>query len=649
MGISQKTFAFAVATLLLMACTEQAIDSDQPAPAAQLPDYGQLSGTVTGSEPGVLPVVYAYNTDKDVAYTVFVVNGQYRAVEMIPGPYEVTIRPAVGQLEKFTPETVQLEIGPGGAMQADFALKNVGIVPDYVGGIEYPDATIATYDEIYPPGAGRDALERTCHGCHTIQFFPYNVPRAYSGGRGPKNKEAWAVTVDRMHQGPAFGRKGKATLFDAAQLPPEDRDALVDYLAEHFPVDGEPMVVQLETEPELDLAVLEKAQFVEYIYHEPPGKYDVWPWAHQVDFDADGNVWLAYTACCIVRFDPRTGEQTVFEGHGGGHGIAVDQTDGTVWYSGDVVRRLDPKTGKVDHWKLGEDRYLGSNTQIFDSKGNLWLSLLGAGGLGKWDRATDSIIWWEVPVVRSRPYGIIVDHKDKVWFADYHNGGVTRFDPDTEEFKHFPMVQDTAAASAIRRLGVDSKGMIWAGTWGSRAFNNVKLYRLNPDTGEVMARDVGLPYGAVYNAEADSQDNIWISPDNYLSVYDQQLDTFTHYPIPVRSDTLKTTIAKSGGIWFIYRNAGKYAGYGGGAAVLYPDKDKIDTLAAYHWDEAAGYALRKYTGPPAPPVQGGDRVSPPQAQNADEYVAFARANGLLEPEEQEAVEVDRGGRLERAD
>ena len=78
--------------------------------------------------------------------------------------------------------------------------------------------------------------------------------------------------------------------------------------------------------------------FVEYIYREPKGKYSLDPWPPQLDFDLDGNVWLAYTQCCIVKFDPRTGEQTVFEDHGGGHGIAVDQTDGSVWYSGDIVR-----------------------------------------------------------------------------------------------------------------------------------------------------------------------------------------------------------------------------------------------------------------------------------------------------------------------
>jgi len=597
-----------------------------------LSGYGKITGSVTGVEPGVLPVVFALNTEKDVAYTVFVIDGEYRAVNLIPGPYQITIRAAVDQLEGFTPQTVSMNVAAGTHVTSDFALENVGPVVNYVGGMDYSDADIVPYDELYPPGPGRDIMERTCHGCHTANFYSYNMPRAYSGGRVDKDKAAWGITVDRMHKAPAFSRAGKASMFDPALLPPEDRDILVDYLADNFGSGSKPRVIQLAEEPELDDEALSKAMFIEYNYHEPEGKYDVFGWPHQVDFDPDGNVWLAYTACCIVKFDPRTGEQTVFEDHGGGHGIAVDPTDGTVWYSGDTVRHLDPKTGLVDYWKIGEERYLGSNTQIFDSKGNLWLSLLAAGGLGKWDRETDTLKWWDVPVKRSRPYGIIVDHKDKVWFSDYHNGGVTRFDPETEEFKHFNMVEP-GAASSIRRPGVDSKGFIWASTWGNRAFKDAALYRVNPETGETMKRHLGLAYGAGYNAEADSQDNIWVSPDNYLTKYDQLADSFVHYPLPVRSDSLKTTITRDDSVWFVYRNAGKVTGYGGVAVVLYPDMDKISTLAAYHSPDSAGNHLSGFSGPSAPPVLGQERVVPNNgAENAEEYLAWAKDNGLIDGE-----------------
>ena len=604
------------------------------AQAEVLGGYGQLSGDVSGSEPGVLPVVYAYNPEKDVGYTVFVINGKYRAVNLIPGPYYVEMRPAVDQLESFTTKYTKVNVAADTHVTADFVVEDINMAPNYVNGYPYFNAKIEPYDVIYPPGPGRDIIERTCHGCHAVSFFSYNSVRAYPAGRAPHDEFSWPVTVDRMHKGPAFGIPGKATLFDADLLPPADRDILVEYLIENFGPESELRVVQLSSEPELDEKALEKAQFIDYIYHESEEYADPFmktnPWPHQVDFDADGNVWLAYTACCIVRFDPRTGESKAFEGHGGGHGVLVDQTDGTVWYSGsgDAVRRLDPETSLVDYWQIG-DTNMGSNTQIFDSKGDLWMSLLGQGGIAKWDREADSLVWWENPIVRSRPYGIIVDRTDKIWWADYHNGGVSRFDPVTEEFKFFQIETDDAA-TAMRRLGVDSKNMIWTATWGSRGHQNGKVYRLNPETGDVLERKLGIEYSNPYNAEPDADDNVWLATDNYLSKYAPEADSFTHYPIPTRSDSLKTTISANGGIWFIYRNAGKFAGYGGNASVLYPDKDKIETLAAYHSEDSPGYFLSKYKGPRASKVTGDVRKGAAEAQTAESYAAWVKSKGVDE-------------------
>jgi streptogramin lyase len=653
-----KALAF-VGALLLLGCAD-----DRPT-ASVAPEYAELAGTVTATTEGLLPIVHAYNTEKSIGYTVFVVDGRYHAVNLIPGPYDVTVRPATGQLEKFAPESKQLDITAGTVAEADFDLKNVGISPDYVGGIdypvegsnysmwgkEYPNARIAPYDEVYPPGPGRDVLEHTCYGCHHIQFFPYNVVRAYTGGRALKDRAAWGATADRMHQPPAFGRPGKAPLFDPNLLSPADRDILVDYLADNFGVDAEPRVVQLNSEPPLDLEALEKAMFVEYLFphtNELPVRY-----SQQVDFDNDGNVWIADRGepGTIVWLDPRTGESRSFDGHGGGHGIAVDQTDGTVWYSGDVVRHLDPKTGLVDQWKIDGDGFIRSNTQIFDSKGNLWLSLITAGGLGKWNRETDSIEYWEVPVLRSRPYGIIVDHNDVVWFSDYHSGGVTSFNAETEEFKHFPVVPDSyQSANSIRRLGVDSKNIIWASTWGSLGMQNGALYRLDPTTGAVEEHKLDIEYTNPYNSEADEHDNIWITADNYLTMFNQASDAFTYYPVPRRTDIPKSTIAASGGIWFEYRNGGKYGGSYGSAAVLYPDKNNITTMAAYPAEYSAGYHLSKYQGPPSPKVIGGDRIAPFGARNADAYAEFANANGLTEEQNiGNSKDPQREDEVERAD
>ena len=60
-GRRWELIGVALGALLLLGCTDQPANTVQPV-AGQSPEYGQLAGTVTGSQPGVLPVVYAYNS-----------------------------------------------------------------------------------------------------------------------------------------------------------------------------------------------------------------------------------------------------------------------------------------------------------------------------------------------------------------------------------------------------------------------------------------------------------------------------------------------------------------------------------------------------------------------------------------------------------
>ena len=59
--------------------------------AADLAGLGNLSGKVTQAKPVGQLTVYALNTDKNVGYQVYVVDGEYRATNMFPGNYEVTL------------------------------------------------------------------------------------------------------------------------------------------------------------------------------------------------------------------------------------------------------------------------------------------------------------------------------------------------------------------------------------------------------------------------------------------------------------------------------------------------------------------------------------------------------------------------------
>ncbi len=586
-----------------------ALGAPQFALAGALAGMGQISGTVSAAQPPVGATVYAFNTQKNVGYMVYVVGGRFRAPNVFPGEYEVTLRKP-GLSAPATKVTVEA----GKTAVTQFAAKTVAIEPDYVGGMTYPDAKIEPYDVIYPPGPGRDILERTCMGCHTIQLFPYNVIRTYPTGRTPKDHDGWAITVDRMHKSPAFGTPGKASYFDPVLLTPADRDVLVDYLTANFPADAPPRVVRKEAggDPPLDERALEKAMIVEYRFPNTPQMPE--RFTQQIDFDGKGNVWVTDRgAPALVKVDPRSAKRIDYLGHGGGHGLAVD-SDGTIWYSDELVRRFDPTTDRHDEYVVDGAHGLGSNTQVFDSKGNLWMSLLTAGGLGLWERKTDTFSYWDVPIERSRPYGIIVDHNDKVWFAEYHNSGVGSFDPKTKTFRHYAFT--AAQPTNNRRPGVDSKNRIWIATWGSQGMQNGALYRIDPTSGAVMERKIGIPFANPYSVEADEFDNIWVATDNYLLRYDQQADTFTPFPLAERTDIPKVTIARGGAVWFTPRNAGQSGSYGGAAAVLYPDKDHIESFGAYFAANSAANRLAKYRGVASPKVMGVIKSYPLGAQNS---------------------------------
>src|ERR1700722_6761759 len=111
-----------------------------PAYAANLPGMGQLSGKVSVAKPVGLLSVYAFNTDKNVGYMVYVVNGQYRATDLFPGHYDVTLRGTVGQLNWGLPQqTMKVDVAAGQTATADFAMRETALPPTYIGGMVYPN------------------------------------------------------------------------------------------------------------------------------------------------------------------------------------------------------------------------------------------------------------------------------------------------------------------------------------------------------------------------------------------------------------------------------------------------------------------------------------------------------------------------------
>jgi streptogramin lyase len=594
--------------------------------AAQLAGMGQLSGTVSAPKAVTAAKVYAFNKERQVKYMVYTEKGAYRTTNMFPGTYTVSVdEPGL----KGAEQTVT--IAAGKAATLNFKMKSVAVPPTYIGGQVYPDAKILPYKVVYPAGPGRDIIEKTCQGCHTVQLFPYNVKRTYPTGRNLKDKAAWAITVDRMHKGPAFGQRGVG-YWDPKLLKPGEREILIDYLAKNFGADSEPRVVKQELkDPPLNEKMLGKAQFVSYMFPNVAGKPD--RFTQQIDF-CKGEVYVSDRGLPgLVKLDPATGKHVDFVGHGGGHGITTDENCG-IWYSGETIRHFDQETGKHDSYVIENGANLGSITTMFDSKGDMWMAMLGAGKIAKWVRATDTVKYWDLPEPglnygKSRPYGLVLDQKERVWFGEYHKSSIGMFDPKTETYKSYPLTP--LKPTNIRRLGVDSKGHVWASTWGRP--NLVKggsVFELDPDTGKVTEYPIGIPYTNPYDTKPDEQDNVWASTDNYLIRIDAKTRAMTRYPTPTRTDIPMMTIGRNNAVWFTDRGGGQSGAYGGTASVLYPDKDAITEFATYFGENNTANMLSKYKGPPPPHAEGVIKESPNGAQNSANP-AHATAPKILGP------------------
>ncbi len=570
--------------------------------AALLPGLGEVAGAVTAPKGAIVPV-YLYNEKKQVGYAVFAVGGAYRAVNLFPGHYSITVRK--NGLE-MAPAAV--DVVAGARARADLAPRSVAAVPDYTGGHTIPAARVEAYDWIYPAGAGRQIVERTCIVCHGVNFLPGKA----------LDRAGWQAFVHYMTRETAFRSFGMLqgpSLVDPARLNDQDLQVVLDYLAQNFGPATKPRAVLQEREPALDPAALAKAMYVEYRF--PSTSFMPRRWTQEPHFDRNGNVYVTDRGkpAAIVRVDPRTGESKSFltvNPNSSPHGLTVD-LDGTVWWAGrdNFLAHLDPATGLTDEYPVTEIGLHG-HTPVFDSKGNLWFSMLPSNKLGHWERATDSITYYETPSPRGHPYGLVVDFNDKVWYVEYYTDHVVRFDPTTKQFRRYPIKSSPAS---LRRLGVDTRNIVWFGVYG-RVGKEGKLGRLDPATGQVVERTLPIQFSNPYDAWPDDFGNIWVSCDNYLVRFHEATDSFTVYPVPERTDQPKIMITREGAVWFTPRAAGVDGGYGGAASVLYPDKDAMTTLGAYYSSKSSANHLAKFKGSGVR-ITGTPKLTKPGPQNPE--------------------------------
>jgi virginiamycin B lyase len=592
--------------------------------AATLPGMASLSGTVESAKPFKAAQVYIKNVDKRIMYMVYTSAGQFRAVQLFPGNYDVSVT-----LKGFKSDIQKVAVKAGDAPKIKLTLQEEAVagttVTDVAQNLEGTASnsvrvSFDTYDNVYPAGPGRDVLEHTCMICHGENFLSSQ----------PAREEVWNARIDRMVGKENLNRPAQSyaegVLSYRAQWArnwsKKDREVLVAYLVENFGPGARPRNVKTVQETPLDETKLAKAMYMEYyVPQDPPGQgihdpqyADALGFSgrrviQDVRFDAEGNVWATDRGAPrrLVKLNPQTGEMKEWltpHPKSDIHEVLISK-DGMIWMpehaEGGLRNYLlvfNPKTEKWDKI-IDEDPtdvvrnpIKWTQSQAFDSKGNLYIIWILGGALTKYERATGKVTVFPMPSTNAIPYGTVADRNDNIWIADWSGGKIEKFDTHTNTWTEF--VPPTYP-NQTRRLNVDYQNNIWWGEWSGGTKQPGKLAKLDQTTGRITEYTIPEQAANPYDVSMDLEGNIWF-PDSptadrsaMIGKFNPKDQTFTFYPKPQFSaDTPKIQLTKDGAVWFAPRGSRDAPAI----SVLYPDMDKITTLGAFYVNGPPGYPFK---------------------------------------------------------
>src|SRR5712691_1855418 len=447
------------------------------AQTAIVPGTASVSGTVESIAPYSAAQVFVRNTDKRMLYMVYTNATRFRAVALFPGNYEIS-----AATKDLKSDVQKLAIKAGESPKVTLTFKQPAAAADRAIVNANEGETQGTsrvrleqsYDEIYPPGPGRDIAERTCMICHGENFRSTQ----------PATIGAWKLPLEEA-------KLGKAMFIEYYLTPDPPGQGI-----------NAPEFASL------------KGQFV--------GRRV----GQDVRFDNDGNVWLTDRGYPnrLVKLDPRTGVQKAYvlpDPKNGNHDVNIDRT-GMVWLAEAEGQQpgaekhllgFNPKTEKFEYIiPMDPDHVLRNPLKwlqsiAFDSQNNVYVGWIMGGAIAKFDRATKKVTVFPIPAHNAIPYGIIADRNDNMWIALWDSGNIAKFDTHNNEFTVFT---PPTYPSQIRRLNVDTQNNIWFGMW-SAGNRPGKLGKLDQTTGRITEYVVPRRNANPYDVSQDPDGNIWVA------------------------------------------------------------------------------------------------------------------------------------------
>ena len=186
---------------------------------------------------------------------------------------------------------------------------------------------------------------------------------------------------------------------------------------------------------------------------------------HNLIVDTDGSVWFAGNLNSYIgKLDPETGDIKKYAmpdpGARDPHTLVFDGL-GNIWFTvqgGNFVGRLNKASGKIDLVKVPTERARPYGIKI-NSQNVPWVVEFGSYKLATIDPATLTLREVALPREDARPRRIEIDSNDVIWYVDYATGMLGRYDPATDQFEEWST--PGGADSRPYGMALDDKGRLW--------------------------------------------------------------------------------------------------------------------------------------------------------------------------------------------
>ena len=181
---------------------------------------------------------------------------------------------------------------------------------------------------------------------------------------------------------------------------------------------------------------------------------------------------------------------------------------------------------------------------LVDKEGKVWYTDFGEMFIGKFDTKTLKLVEYPIKKFKQKaPEGLLsieFDREGKIWFDTMYQGSLGCLDPKTGKIAYYPVPKewnDDTVQLNFSGLRHDVDGKVWTKTVGTQ-----HIFRLDIASGkwerfqplDYLPKATAPARASIYQVISDSQNNLWMAEfqAGHIGKIDAKTTKVTWYPVP---------------------------------------------------------------------------------------------------------------------